>query len=565
MEDPAQKKGRAQPSRQPRVSAVKSIVTPRRRAGSGPTLPQITEALYRARVESETLAADEKILRAHVHALERLFPEVRFAMRLVPSGAPSAPIVQATTHYVRKDATDEISVTEAGLLRAGFPQPTTMPHGMTLRRTYRPVLRALGEDEAAPADGLDAPLSTGKAIVGVVAAEVDRGADLPPRLEDALVMCAMQAGASIESARLRRETMHLRDYLEKLLEHANIPVLVIGRDRSIRVASRAFVRITGLEREQIDRRDLLRLASSRDRTHVLSAFVSALRGREVPTFELRLPKAGGGHARLEFALAPILDSEGRVAGVIAIGQDRTEVRELEGQVIHAEKLATLGQLAAGIVHEINNPLTSISVYGEYLLGKLRRSGAEESDVKRVERILRSSDRIMSFTRNLLTYARPSKEEARPVDVNDVLEEAVGFCEHVIREAKVQVSRHYAKPLPEVRAVPGQLHQVFVNLITNACNAAHERGGEVALTTRLVNRDRVQIEVQDDGVGIRDDDLRRVFEPFFSTRRGGKGTGLGLSIVKRILEEHAGAIEIESQPGRGTRVLVTLPSSEPQPD
>ena len=124
--------------------------------------------------------------------------------------------------------------------------------------------------------------------------------------------------------------------------------------------------------------------------------------------------AGGRQARLQFTLAPILDAEGRVAGVIAIGQDRTEVRELEGQVIHAEKLATLGQLAAGIVHEINNPLTSISVYGEYLLSKLSRTGAEASDLKRVERILRSADRILSFTRNLLAYARPSREEAQPV-------------------------------------------------------------------------------------------------------------------------------------------------------
>jgi signal transduction histidine kinase len=271
-----------------------------------------------------------------------------------------------------------------------------------------------------------------------------------------------------------------------------------------------------------------------------------------------LPKAGGGNARLQFTLAPILDSEGRVAGVIAIGQDRTEVRELEGQVLHAEKLATLGQLAAGIVHEINNPLTSISVYGEYLLGKLKRTGAEVADLQRVERILRSSDRIMSFTRNLLTYARPSKEEAQPVVVNDVLEEAVGFCEHVIREARVSVVRDYGRDLPKVNAVPGQLHQVFVNLITNACNAAHDEGGEVRLTTRLHGRDRIHVRIEDNGVGIGTEDLDRVFEPFFSTRRRGKGTGLGLSIVKSIVEHHQGAIDIDSRAGGGTSVLVTLP-------
>jgi PAS domain S-box-containing protein len=324
------------------------------------------------------------------------------------------------------------------------------------------------------------------------------------------------------------------------------------------VVSSAFGRITGLDRTELVAKDVLRLAGPSERVRVLSAFVNALRGREVTPFELRLPKAGGGNARLQFTLAPILDAEGRVAGVIAIGQDRTEVRELEGQVIHAEKLATLGQLAAGIVHEINNPLTSISVYGEYLLSKLTRSGAEHADVKRVERILRSSDRIMSFTRNLLTYARPSKEEAEPISLNDVLREAVDFCEHIIRDAGISATLDYGEDLPKVNAVPGQLHQVFVNLITNACNAAPDEGGSVRLSSRLLGHDRIHVEVHDNGVGIRAAELTRVFEPFFSTRRKGTGTGLGLSIVKNIVEEHRGTIEIDSEPGRGTTVVVALP-------
>lgn len=558
MDDSAHKKPPARQSSEPRVSAVKSIVTPRRRTAGAPTLPQILESLNRAERETRGFATDEKVLRSYVHALERLYPTTRFAMRLAPRAVGQSTIVQATTHYLRAEATEEVAITEAGLLRGGFPQPAAEPTGMTLRRTYEPILLAGSTDVEAPADGLDAPLSIGGEVIGVLAAELDRGTELPDRLEDALLMTATHASASIETGRLRREALHLRDYLEKLLEHASIPVLVVGRDRSIRVVSSAFVRITGLARDQLDTKDVLQLAGQSDRARVLSAFVNALRGREVPPFELRLPKAGGGNARLQFSLAPILDSEGRVAGVIAIGQDRTEVHELEGQVIHAEKLATLGQLAAGIVHEINNPLTSISVYGEYLLSKLTRSGAEESDVKRVERILRSSDRIMSFTRNLLTYARPSKEEAQPLDINDVLEEAIGFCDHIIREARITVVRDYGEGLPRINAVPGQLHQVFVNLITNACNAAHDDGGEVRISTRLHGRDRIHVHVEDDGVGIGKEDMNRVFEPFFSTRRRGKGTGLGLSIVKSIVEQHRGGIEIDSEIGAGTSVRIALP-------
>jgi len=544
----------------PRVSSVKSIVARRRRATEDHSLADILESLNQARRETSGVTKNENILRSYVHALERLYPKVRFAMRLSPRWGEGTSIVQATTHHIRPEAMDEVWITEAGLLRAGLVQATDPPHGMTLKRTYQPILLAGPTEQSLPADGLDAPVARAGEIIGVLAAEFERGAGLPVRLEDAVLMAATQAGAAIENGLLRRESLHLRDYLEKLLEHANIPVLVVGRDRGIRVVSSAFGRITGLDRGELIARDVLQLAGQRERIRVLSAFVSALRGADVPPFELRLPKAGGGEARLQFTLAPILDADGGVAGVIAIGQDRTEVHELEGQVIHVEKLATLGQLAAGIVHEINNPLTSISVYSEYLLNKLTRTGAEPADLKRVERIMRSADRIVSFTRNLLSYARPSKEEANPVALNEIVEEAIGFCEHLIREAQVTVVREYGDDLPKVIAVPGQLHQVFVNLITNACNAAHEEGGHVRVSTCLHGHDRIQIEIEDDGVGIRAAELERVFEPFFSTRRKGTGTGLGLSIVKNIIEDHQGTIEIRSEVARGTTVLVTLPCS-----
>jgi len=558
MDDSAHKKPpSARQSAEPRVSSVKSMVV-RRRDPAGPTLPRVLESLNQAQRETSGLVTDERILRSYVHALERLYPRVRFAMRLSARTPELSSIVQAATHHIRPEAMDEVSITEAGLSRGGFAEPVDPPPAMRLRRTYQPILLPGTTEEPLRADGLDAPLARAGEVFGVLSAEFDRGAELPARLEEALLMTATQVSAAIESGRLRRESLHLRDYLDKLLEHANIPVLVVGRDRNIRVVSGAFGRITGLNRAELVSKDVLQLAGQSERVRILSAFVNALRGQDVPPFELRLPKAGGGNARLQFTLAPILDAEGRVAGVIAIGKDRTEVRELEGQVIHAEKLATLGHLAAGIVHEINNPLTSISVYGEYLMGKLSRIGAEQSDLKRMERILRSSDRIMSFTRNLLTYARPSKEEAQPLAVNDVLEEAVGFCEHIIREAQVTVLRNYGEHLPEVKAVRGQLHQVFVNLITNACNAAPEEGGRVQLTTRLHGHDRIQIDVEDNGVGIHASELRRVFEPFFSTRRKGKGTGLGLSIVKNIVEEHRGGIEIDSEIDRRTTVRVTLP-------
>ena len=557
IDDPAPENPSGAESVLPRVSAVKSIVKTRKE--KTPTLPQVFAAFHRAQRDTRGFVTDEKVLRAYVHALEGLYPRSRFAMRVTEAATERAHVVQAATHRITPSQLSTVTVTEAGLTRAGIRDSAPSLVGLSLRRTYEPILETGSTEAASFADGFDAPLCRDGQVIGVLVVEFDRREPLPEGLEAAILIAASQASSALQAGSLRREATHLRDYLDKLLEHANIPVLVVGRDRGIRVVSRAFARITGLPREGMVAKDVLQLAPQNERVGVLSAFVSVLRGRSVPPFELRLPKADGGSARLLFKLAPILSSEGRVAGVIAIGQDRTEVRELEGQVIHAEKLATLGQLAAGIVHEINNPLTSITVYGEYLLGKLGRGGAESADLKRVERILRSADRIMSFTRNLLTYARPTREDARQVCVNEILDEALDFCEHLAREANVTLVPDYAPDLPEVSAVPGQLHQVFVNLITNACNAAHEEGGVLSVRSRLDGDGRVQVLFEDNGIGISPANLAQVFEPFFSTRRRGKGTGLGLSIVKNIIEQHRGRIHIESDLGRRTQVSVSLPT------
>lgn len=554
MDDRAAKKPSPPGSLVPRVSAVKSIVTSRRE-GEEPNTAEVFAALHQAMRETERPMSAERILETYVRALETLYPAIRFVMRLVPTQRARTSVIQAATHRILPDAMDAVSITEAGLVRSGLWSSAPALRGITLKRTYRPILEGNAR-EAPHADGFDAPLTQGNEVIGVLAAEFDGREQPPEGLETTLLLVSTQASASIEHGALRREAGHIRDYLDKLLEHANIPVLVVDRDRSIRVVSRAFQRITGIDAAS---RDVLHLAPQTERVKLLSAFVSVLRGKTVPPFELELPGSSGGSARLSFKLAPILDSEGLAVGVLMIGQDRTEVRELEGQVIHADKLATLGKLAAGIVHEINNPLTSISVYGEYLLGKLSRSGAEPADLKRVERILRSSDRIMSFTRNLLTYARPSKEEAVNVSVNSLLDEAVDFCEHLARETNVTIVPDYAPDRPQLHAVPGQLHQVFVNLISNACNAMGEEGGVVSVQTRRLGPSEIQVVFEDNGVGIQPGDLDRVFEPFFSTRRKGKGTGLGLSIVKNIIEQHKGRIEIESVPSQRTEVTVVLPA------
>jgi signal transduction histidine kinase len=242
----------------------------------------------------------------------------------------------------------------------------------------------------------------------------------------------------------------------------------------------------------------------------------------------------------------------------------SDPRALEQRLLQADKLANFGQIAAGVVHELNNPLTSIVAYSDYLIRKNTTGlvAADADDLERLKRISESATRMLRFTRDLVSYARPSSGVAAPVVVHHVIDQAIAFCEHVLSAAAVRVERRYGAGVLTVHAVSEQLVQVFVNLLTNASHAAPARDGRVIVTTELVEPNagdkRVTIGVEDNGSGIAPEHLPHVFVPFFTTKRQMQGTGLGLSIVKSILETHGGAIQVESERGRGTRFVIELP-------
>jgi signal transduction histidine kinase len=239
------------------------------------------------------------------------------------------------------------------------------------------------------------------------------------------------------------------------------------------------------------------------------------------------------------------------------------------RMLQADKLATFGQIAAGLVHELNNPLTSIVAYSDYLIrqavtheGSL---GKDPADLERLRRISESADRMLRFTRELVGYSRPSSGILGPVVIHRVIDQAVAFCEHVLSAAGVTVERSFSEGVLSVSAVSEQLVQVFVNLLTNASQAAPAGGGSVVVSTSLqASLSRVLVVVEDNGTGIAPEHLQHVFVPFFTTKGDRNGTGLGLSIVKSIIERHGGEIRVESELGKGTRFLIDLPAWRPNP-
>jgi two-component system, NtrC family, sensor kinase len=270
-------------------------------------------------------------------------------------------------------------------------------------------------------------------------------------------------------------------------------------------------------------------------------------------------------AVLLFERATIIASDGlaRVKSYEEATRVAAELEAMKSNMVQAEKLASLGQMAAGIVHELNNPLTSIVAYTDFMLRRADRFG--EDDGERIRRIAESANRMLRFTRDLVSYARPSSELAVPVGLHGVIDRALAFCDHEISLAGVLVERAFDERVSQVPGKPEQLAQVFVNLVTNACHAmtATTNGepspvAKLTVKTERVSESTVRITVDDTGHGITGTNLSLVFAPFFTTKGAGKGTGLGLSIVKSIVEAHHGEITAEANTPRGARFVLLLP-------
>lgn len=237
----------------------------------------------------------------------------------------------------------------------------------------------------------------------------------------------------------------------------------------------------------------------------------------------------------------------------------SELSSLKAQVVQSQKLAGFGQVAAGIVHELNNPLTSIIAYADQLQKKASREGGDASDIEKLGRILEAAERIRAFARDLVTYARPSSEGAAPVAIESIIDRALLFCEHVIKNSTIGVERSFVKNSQRVSGLAGQLTQVFVNLVTNACHAMSPHGGKLVVSTEIPSKDRIRIQVSDTGAGIPPEALPQIFDPFFTTKSDGRGSGLGLAIVHDIVIAHRGTIRVESEEGIGTSFTIELPT------
>jgi two-component system NtrC family sensor kinase len=238
-------------------------------------------------------------------------------------------------------------------------------------------------------------------------------------------------------------------------------------------------------------------------------------------------------------------------------EERTrELQEIQSHLSQSEKLASIGKLAAGIAHEINNPLGGILIYSHLLLEDVPEGHPHHDNL---QKIVKETTRCKGIVKGLLDFARPKEPEWAPTDIRDLLDACLSLTGRQALFQNIRVAKDYQSSLPRITADRAQLQQVFMNMIFNAAEAMEGKG---TLTLRAYSDDggkEVAVEIADTGHGIKDEDRERLFEPFFTTKEVGQGTGLGLAISYGIIQKHKGTIEVRSEPGRGATFIIKLPA------
>jgi two-component system, NtrC family, sensor kinase len=348
----------------------------------------------------------------------------------------------------------------------------------------------------------------------------------------------------------------LKDFNENIVESINVGVMALDMEDRIESWNAQMEVMYALPRWQALTQTL--------KTIFPPEFVEEFdRIRQEPgirnLYKFRLKTPAGEVRTVNVALAPLVTRKFEVIGRLVIVDDITDRVELEAQLSQADKLSSIGLLAAGVAHEVNTPLAVISSYTQ-MLSKQLQGDPQKSGL--LEKITRQTFRASEIVNNLLNFSRTSGTEIGNVDVNKVIGETLALLEHQLKVAKVEVEQELAPKLQPIQGNAGRLQQVFLNLFLNAKDAM-QGGGRLRVATS--NGDGVCVLVSDTGSGIAPEHIQRIYDPFFTTKtspRDGqpRGTGLGLSVTYGIIQEHAGKIRVESHPGAGTTFILDFPLS-----
>ena len=372
---------------------------------------------------------------------------------------------------------------------------------------------------------------------------------------------AISGDFAIEVAAQSREIDEQRRFTSLIIDSLPVGLYVVDREYRIQIWNRQReVGAPGLPRDQVVGRQVFEVLTRQPAEQLRAEFDRVFQTGEVLEAELDVT-LGSEPRSFRLTKIPMRLGGDEISHVITIGEDVTASRRIQGQIMQSEKLAAIGQLAAGVMHEINNPLATISACVAAITGRLNdAAGTERAAVEEyLELIDKEVDRCTRIVDGLLDFSRPKGKAKGRVALNALVDETLFLMKHHQRFKRLTVARELDVRLPATKGNPEQLTQVLMALMLNAVDAMDDRGKLTIRTGRSVFRaNEVVLEVEDNGMGIPRADQSKIFEPFYTTKPPGRGTGLGLSICYGIVEDHNGRIEVDSQPGRGTTFRVYLP-------
>lgn len=349
---------------------------------------------------------------------------------------------------------------------------------------------------------------------------------------------------------LRKIDEMVKGILSSIQEYA---LYVTNLDEKITYYAMGAEKMFGWKKDEIIFKQVSLLHSEEDRVSLLPSIFERAKNLGRLELELELMRKDKETFPVILTVNPLLDDEGKITGYVFMAKDITERRKLEYQIFQAEKMAAIGQLAAGMAHEINNPLFVISGRLEMLLEDGGISEQMRNDLKIIRE---QADRIRKLVDSLLKFSRKSVPKFETININEVIEGVLPLLSyHKLPEAKVTIEKHFAPDIDLIKGDLNQLQEVFLNLLINA-HQAMPTGGKVTITTKKCQDSFVEVRISDTGTGINPKDMKNIFMPFFSTKK--EGTGLGLSICYNIIKNHNGNIDVESQPGQGTTFIIKFP-------
>ncbi|MDI6901478.1 MAG: ATP-binding protein [Anaerosomatales bacterium] len=378
-------------------------------------------------------------------------------------------------------------------------------------------------------------------------------------LEEVRTRDLKQVSVQLEEAYRKLEEraiqlVNIQDYTQSILRSITSGVITVGPDGSVATANPAAERMIGIREVDMVPRRIRTLFGDDDGLD--DDVRKVLEGR-LPRMlrEMKLVTHNGRTLHAQVVTSRMRDIDGRILGAVVTLEDVSEVKALTDQLIRADRLAAMGELTAGVAHEVRNPLGIIRASVQLV----EESDCQPARVREATHVIKHEiDRLDKVIKALLDFGRPSSPALSPVMITDVLDDVILFTRRFAGQSNVAIVQEPHDEVPLVMADADQMKQVFVNLISNAVQAMEEGGGTITVTT-VHEGAFVSVRVADTGPGMPPDQLSKVFDPFYSTRD--EGTGLGLTMVHRIIDEHGGRIEVRSTEGSGTTFTVALPVAQ----